>query len=110
MHLVGTYPTNRALTACLDNTAKRALSSSGYLATQRYEALFGSAEAPSTAGTSAAKGAWWIQPPAQLPGKSRAVHACVCSSSERNQGHGTSDRYHSAVIVFARDFEMSPVS
>ena len=56
MHLGGTYPTNRVLTACLDNTATRALSSSGYLATQRYGALFGSAEAPSIAGTSAAEG------------------------------------------------------
>ena len=84
MHLGGTYPTNRVWTACLDNTATRALSSSGYLTTQPYEALIGSAEAQSLAGTSAAEGCL-ADPAARAAAREESRGSCVRLQLEREE-------------------------
>src|SRR5215212_2940194 len=112
MHLGRTYATNRVLTACLDRIAMCVLSSSGYLAhTATKHPLL--AEAPSTKVASTRRRVpRGSSRPRAARGRvgARLSRADACSSSDRNHGRETSDRYHSAVIVFARDFGMSPVS
>src|SRR5215217_9602554 len=110
MRLGGTYATNRVLTAGLDNMATRR---PFVQRVPRPTALRSTcqAEAPPITGAWAGGGVPRGSSRPRLHGEEPARGLRVRKQLERqNKGHGTSDRYHSAMIVFARDFGMSPLS